>query len=278
MTHSRRSIRFSKNPTKAHGNPFRFPYSNKSSRLPLIGAILIILVLAGLMYWLFFSSCFAIETIEVQSSLNLPVDKIKTRVSEQVQSKRWKVVSQRNIFAFDSVELTQKISGEFFIEKIYIKKDRPHKIVITSSEISREAVWGTRNLFYALDAQGIVLGTMSEAQIGDSLVIYDQSGGVPNPKEQIMDTAVLNFAVHLVQDEHIKILSPQFFIMEEAMAADLILKVGEGWKIYFDTKEDLNDQLENLNATLTHSIPPDKRNTLNYIDLRFGEKVYFKYK
>ena len=56
------------------------------------------------------------------------------------------------------------------------------------------------------------------------------------------------------------------------------VKTNAGWHIYLKMNDDIKAQLENLDLTLKNSIAPDEQSKLEYIDLRFGEKVYYKYK
>ncbi len=51
----------------------------------------------------------------------------------------------------------------------------------------------------------------------------------------------------------------------------------EGWRILIDDKNEPQITYENLSLALKEKIK-DKRKNLDYIDLRFGNKVYFKYK
>jgi hypothetical protein len=49
------------------------------------------------------------------------------------------------------------------------------------------------------------------------------------------------------------------------------VKTSEGFKIYFNFKEDLGWQLTKLRAVLEEEVPPEKRKDLEYIDVRFGK-------
>lgn len=51
----------------------------------------------------------------------------------------------------------------------------------------------------------------------------------------------------------------------------------EGWKAIFDLRANANEMLENLRTAITVQIK-DKKKDLDYIDLRFGNKLFFKFK
>lgn len=58
----------------------------------------------------------------------------------------------------------------------------------------------------------------------------------------------------------------------------LNVKTLEGWEIYFDLQNEIEWQLTKLKMVLEREIPSEKRKDLDYIDLRFGNYSYYKYK
>jgi len=52
----------------------------------------------------------------------------------------------------------------------------------------------------------------------------------------------------------------------------------QGWKIYFNPQEDISWQITKLSSVLEKEIPPEDRENLEYIELRFGNLAPFKYK
>jgi hypothetical protein len=57
----------------------------------------------------------------------------------------------------------------------------------------------------------------------------------------------------------------------------LNIKTFEGWLIYFNPKEDLDWQTQKLDLVLEKQIPLEKREELEYIELRFGNQAFIKY-
>jgi len=69
--------------------------------------------------------------------------------------------------------------------------------------------------------------------------------------------------------------------LKEAMVTSplrLDVKTGENWQIYFnlDPGSDINSQLIKLNLLLAEEILPEARKSLQYIDLRFEDRAYYK--
>lgn len=277
MWQNRRTMRFVKSEKSKLGNPFRFRTVTRSNTLYLLGGI--IFIFGSLLYWLFFSPSFAIASITVQGSFAFTPDTLKNMIAQQLGGTRWSVVPTRNIFAFESEVLGRAIKEQFAVEQVYVKKDRPRRIVITVSEKPREAIWSARNESYALDSQGAIIGLQSTDHRLPLPIVYDLSGAVVELKQQVISPATLAFISKLWQEENIKILQPRYFTMPKTNATDLTLQVGDsnGWNIYFDATMPLPDQLNALDLTLRNSVSALKRPKLDYIDLRFGERVYVKY-
>jgi len=74
--------------------------------------------------------------------------------------------------------------------------------------------------------------------------------------------------------------APNLKILEVSIISEerLNAKTSEGWEIYFNLEGDINWQLTKLGAVLEKEIPPEKRENLEYIDLRFGNFAPFKYR
>lgn len=278
--------RFIKSEKSNFGNPYRFRAAERSRMPYVLGGVFF--VCGALLYWLFFSPSFAIARITVEGGFAFTSDTLKNMIEQQLGRTRWSIVPTRNIFAFSSEESARVMKDQFAIEQVYVKKDRPHHIAITVSEKPREAIWSTRNQSYALDNSGTVIAQTGSLDSGlrPSLgmtknvpIIYDLSGAVVEFKQQVVSPAALGFISKLWQAENIKLLQPRYFTLPKTNATDLTLQVGDsaGWNIYFDTTMPLPDQLNALDLTLRNSVPALKRAKLNYIDLRFGERVYVKY-
>lgn len=58
---------------------------------------------------------------------------------------------------------------------------------------------------------------------------------------------------------------------------EIRMRVSDGFAVYFNTNTDLPTTFTTLQTVLTEEIK-DRRSQLEYIDLRFGNKVFYKYK
>ncbi|MDO8505050.1 MAG: hypothetical protein Q7S48_00490 [bacterium] len=271
-------IHSAKRETRNRGNPFRFQTIGRrpiSLRVITAGAVMLA---AGLGYWFFLSSAFAIERVLVESHVALPSDTFSQLLEIQLKKTHWKIIGEKNIFAFDTKQFLEALSHEFALENMSVKKDRPHTIVVRISEKPREAVWSVQGKYIVIDAQGKSLGSISEEEAKGKMIIYSKNVSVPENGAQILTPQALVFASNVFQHPDLQTLHPKFILAENDAVSEIALKVGDGWRIYFDTIQDLKTQIENFKLTLQHAVPASERNKLDYIDVRFGRRVYYKLK
>ena len=238
-----------------------------------------ILLLLAFFYWLFFTPTFAIERINIRTNQILSHKTIAEIIKKQVGERRWRFARQDNLFAFNVKKLQDELRNEFNAERAYIKKDRPHDLAIIISGKPWLAIWSARGNYYSLDEQGAVLGQLDgdiKADFYSKPIIYSQDYSLPMVRDRVLNNATFAFMNQLLQNAYIRSLQPQFFIVDRAESNNLNLKVQDGWKINFDTAGDLVQQVHSLSLLLHNSISPDKQKQLEYIDLRFGQQVYYK--
>lgn len=106
--------------------------------------------------------------------------------------------------------------------------------------------------------------------------IVDLSGEKVNIKERVLDKKTINFAITLATkfreifpDKKIK-----YFATPKKRSSRLHLITEEGWEAFFESSRDLDEQLTNLKLVIKQKIKNLSR--VQYIDLRFGERIYYK--
>lgn len=71
-------------------------------------------------------------------------------------------------------------------------------------------------------------------------------------------------------------LKNEIVLVEVVNSQRINVKTFEGWQVYFNSQNNISEQIFNLNLVLKEKISPEKRRNLEYIDLRFGNQVYYK--
>jgi hypothetical protein len=65
----------------------------------------------------------------------------------------------------------------------------------------------------------------------------------------------------------------KYFQLPEKGSNEVRVVIDRGYSIYFNTQDDFDRQLANLKLVLNEKVKDKK---INYIDLRFGNRVYIK--
>ncbi|MFA5021978.1 MAG: cell division protein FtsQ/DivIB [Patescibacteria group bacterium] len=277
---------------KSFKNPYYLskPKAKKKSRHKL-GWLLLILLVFGLAYF-FVAKPFRLDKIEISGNQYVGNNEIQAEIGQQLNKRRWLIFSQSNILFFDSNQAKINLLAKFFFENLEIKKKYFHTISILVTEKKSYLSWVSAAQNYFLDLNGVVIkkeeGTdLFIQQQGDNQVvrpqagtnsypiIYDQSNSPLKIGQAVISKELINFIVDLTQQvelnadfdiSHFNISSPQ--------AKDISLITKDGWEVRFSLEESVKTQIDLLTSVLHQQIKDHKK--LKYIDLRFGEKVFYQ--
>jgi len=235
--------------------------------------ILILIILGSIFYFFVFSPFFQIKKFEIYGNQKIPTEKIQSIVNEQLSKKIFFFVP-RNIFLINFKKIDQTILERFSeIAGVTLKRKFPDTITADIKERISIGVWCRDNDCFHLDNEGVIFEKAGEEA---GLVIKSEKEIIFGKKiiEKNYLEDILEIQKGLKEDSAIDV--KEFFIPNEE--EKLIIKTFNNWEIYFNPAEDISDQIFNLRLVLKEKIPLEKTGDLEYIDLRFGSRVYFKYK
>lgn len=291
----RNVLKYNTTQASRRGNPLRFQNITTNFKSMRAIAPLLIVGLFSFVYWFFLTPAFAIENIEIRGTFVWPQNRLASLINDQLAQKRWIFARQNNIFTFDKSTFINAVSKQFAIDKISIGRHYPHTMIITTLEKPRKALWSSKGTTYALDAEGVITGVADLNTNKNPFIIYnkdseetekiDNNMGALSAGAPALSAKTMNFLNDLVTTDFIKSLNPRFAIVDGFNPSYAIIKFFEqekpatGWSVYFNIDDAVQKQVESLRLVLQHSITPDKRSALNYIDLRFNNldnKVYYQ--
>lgn len=262
-------------------NPFfkRREKINRASNLKIkIIIVLIALFICFILWFLYFSTSLRITEISIDGLGRVPNEEVYALVEEQIGSKKFFILPQKNLFLFDELEFFNLLKNKYRFEEVIISKSWPHKLEIKIKEKPFACIWNEGDKYYYVDSDGFILEEINPLDIKKekyTLIRNESEKKISDYKIQV-DKKYMESAQELFRklgDSSLGINIEKFIIDENI---DTIkLKTEEGVKISFSTKNDLNKQIEKLIIIIREKLKEDFA-TKKYIDLRFGDKVYYQ--
>lgn len=233
--------------------------------------IALFLTLGLWMYVLIASPWFEIKNITVNGLETIEATEIISLLKQETQ----------NIFRFSEKRAYKIINQIYFLDEIKLKKIYPHHLAVTIKEKYPQFEYQAPDYVYLLDSHGLVVerqtatGTRWRADlpqmISDEKKIYAVRDQLINPKKL---EAVNFFIKYLVTEAAINIKKIIFTSAEEEL---ITLETAEGFNILFSYKEDQAVQAFKV-VTLLRSLRMEERANLLYINARFIDRVYYKFR
>ncbi len=202
---------------------------------------------------------------------------------------------KNNAFLYEKSKLEKLLTEKFpRIETINIGLKNFHTLLITITEHKPDAIWcdtllqSTTTTFEALEpehcyfmnANGLIFSEAPHFS-GDAYFKYYGlvSTSTPIGQAYIASSTEFSNIVDFISSVRKLSVHPQYLVAEDNN--EFILFLSGGSKIYFDTKTPFSLVAQNLSALLR--TPPFATSTVGnlpveYIDMRYGNKLFYKLK
>ena len=235
----------------------------------------LIAISAGFLNW----SKFRIQKISVKTDSSvLNAEKLSARISNYMDRKYFGIFPADNIFLFSKEKAEKAILDDFLrVKEIYMNKDFPNTISLEVKERKPEALLCYGDECGFLDETGFVF---------EKAAVF--SGAIfAKFKDSRTNTAKISIGEQFLNpDEFRNIVYFKNFAADEGIIiSEIEIKneeiykffVSGGWFILLNENNNSKKAFENLKTSLKEKIGK-KRENLEYIDLRFGNKVFYKFK
>lgn len=242
--------------------------------------VLKMLIFISLFLILFFTFLYLpkleIKNIEINGNENL-TQKVRITVNEELNKKILFLIPKNNFFIFKKNSLKEKIlQNTASVKTVEINKNFPDTIILNIKEKTEAGFYcvnAEMSKCFSLDEESAVLEERAINSEEKKIVfIASASTAAVKQNEKIMDKKTFSDIISLSSDAE-KILGLK--------ARKIILNKNE-YNIFFENsfyaivnKNQINSAFENLKLILESQIK-DKKNNLEYIDLRFQNKAFFK--
>ena len=246
----------------------------RKTRFLKLGLIIIGTLVVIFSYTLFWSPYFKIHSVEVYGLNNIQPENINQLIDQFRSERKLLLFSNNNFWIFNKNNLREKVYNHYYFEKFDIKKKWPNRVVIDLQEKESVINWLSNNICYNLDLTGLVIGFCEES--GGLLRIKDVADISLEVGEKAIEPEDLDYIIQLRQQISMVLEGKLTILNIEKESASLNIITEEGTEIKVNQNLTIIEQVARLHTLIEQVEVRDNLANIAYIDLRFGEKVYYK--
>lgn len=247
-----------------------------------VGCACFVLVVAGLA-WLLGSPRLGILQVVVNGAESIPADQLVAKINGELDSRRLLFFHQRNRFLFDEAGLRAALSSTYSFESLSIERSCTLfgpggcLLQVTVKEKTSQLLWKSGDRTYLADLQGVVTRELASEEtepLGRLPLLSDMNASPVVVGSSIASPEEISgiFLFHQrLRDEGISFHATGIDRMVGKWTA---VETDAGYRILFDPVGDVTSQADHLNILLRDTVKDPSK--LEYIDLRFGDHIYYK--
>ena len=220
---------------------------------------------------------FTIQHIEIAGAKDVSTELVHSLVEGKLASNSFAFFSPSNIFLYPRAEIEAAVREQYPpVNSVSVSRESLFATAITVKIEERKAFarWCSETC-YALDESGFIFGAASD--IPNVATPYDFGGALATSTEPIGQTFLPGRfvgVVALLERLGQAGFSPERITMDGAQ--DFSVRLAEGYVINATFGSDVGTLVKNLELVLSSDALRGKESQLEYIDLRFGNRVYYK--
>lgn len=269
---------------KKNANPARRRLSDKELKFSRILFYLLLCVfIAVSVYILLFSSYLKIQSIGVHGIKELDYGAVMARTESVIQGKYLKIIPADNYFLVSKRKVAKSLTDEFKkIKSIEIEKTFPVLISIEIKERDSLILWCSGGPCYIIDESGFAYASCDlnapEVAQNNLIQIIDTSARPVEIEEKILNEEYVSYLLALRKAiGNIDIKVSEQWRTPSLVADEVEIETSQGWRVYFSSKINSDGALRTLKTFLEGEIG-DKKEKLEYVDLRIENKVFYRLK
>ncbi len=262
--------------------------------LPL--ALLLFFFFSFLLWVLFGSPLFHITQVTLQGASPSSSGELQTQVNSFLSKRRFLFFHNRNHWLFNEETCRSYLEQFYVFETLTFEFIDIRQLFITVQEKASSFLWETDDHTFVVDLQGTVVReiTPTEQQWLTSTTPSVENDPLPEEQQSFLLLPRFRDLNNASVTPGLVVASPEeitsIFSFQQALTTLSIpfvetridrlsgkwigILTSAGYLVLFDAAGDIQAQALRLQSVLKESIPDPS--TLEYIDLRFGDHVYFK--
>lgn len=233
-----------------------------------------------------------ITTITTDAEVESDAQLIKDVILEQLDQRRFGIINQRSFIFFDYDETSRKIQDEVGVEQVqFIRKPLARQLHVKVYSEPYATVWISNTQQFYTDSQGFAKkqyqsssrnitdqDTITVRLTTNSLgipVIVDESATEVTLGQSVAERKVIDSILHIHEflTRQTK-LQPSVFVLTNPFIDFVTVETLSGVQVLLPIDDTLEQQLNKLLILLSQKI--SDLAMIDYIDLRFGENIFYK--
>ena len=218
---------------------------------------------------------FSVQAITVTGEKSIPEDVVRNYVDAIIHDGSRHYLSRANIFVYPSAVIERDLSKDFpRIASASVSRSDPfsNTVVVSITERESVALWCSQNTCYDMDKGGFIF-----SQDDATSSMYRFQGGVESSAEPIGQTFASGHLAGLMA--FLDALGQAGFTAPGASVEseqDFTVPLAMGFPLKASFGSDAPTLVGNLKLVLQSEALAGKQGEIQYIDLRFGNRVYYK--
>jgi cell division septal protein FtsQ len=224
--------------------------------------------------FIFFAPVFQFKSVEINGLNRVSQENIIGIINTYRYEKKLFIFSRNNFWIFNKSKVTELIEDQYKFENLKIKKKLFSKLVIEIVEKEPEVIWQANNICYHLDNSGLAIEYCEGDR--DFIRIKDVNNNPVKIGERPLEQAELSYYIDLnnkIWQYFGKDFAPSLFELEYNTIKVL---TNRGFYILFNKNLGVDAQVARLQFLLNNDNMKHQLDSIQYFDLRFGEKIFYK--
>ena len=251
-------------------------------RILLSAAAVTVLLLVGAAAWFSYHPKVTIHSIKIEGMKEASEEKIRTTAVEVLDDSRWHVLSRRSVFWYPKAEIRDALFAAIpRLELIHMETDgfwkRPELVIIVA-EREPVAIWCrvTGSPCYLLDASGFIFAEVPSVEPIGSARFLGGFVSSQDPIGQYFLPTQFERVQQLLRSLRDAGFEPESFLVSNEYDYDIAFS--SGLHVYASFEQHPEVIVSNLQTALSSDALRGKDSEIEYVDLRFGNRVYFRLK
>lgn len=267
------------------------PLRARRRRIRALAVLGVLILFTGIVYgvsWVSYLPQFNVSSISISGAKDIKEELISRSIEALLDDGSYHILSRRNILLYPRASLEEIVAKSFpLIKSVHVTRSSMFatEIVVTIEEREPFARWCRDDArCYFMDDSGFIYApvgantgtTTSQANPRERYIFRGDIASSTEPIGQWFVQAHLPGLLSLL-----KFLGQAGFTAESAEVEDdqdILVHLQEGFLLKASFGADAGTLVKNLQLVLASEVLKGKTEELEYIDLRFGNRVYYKLK